>query len=84
MTKKVKEVKEVDSDKEAVESLLKEVISDKKQEPRLRMQAAEVLGRMKDRAWFARPGDGRNEGQPITEDTAKRLCEIAEKLCALD
>lgn len=82
--KKAKQVVEtVDPDKEAVEGLLKEVISDKKQEPKLRMQAAEVLGRMRDRAWFARPGDAKHGGQEMTEETAKRLCDLAEKLMAV-
>ena len=65
-----------DEDKKALEEMLREVIKDSTSNPKLRMQAGEVLGRMRDRGWFSRPGDADHGGARIDRATARMLAEL--------
>jgi hypothetical protein len=68
------------SDKELVVAQLRRVISDKKSTALDRNRAIEILGRLSDYSWFARPSDPTQQNTDIDANVVKRLVEIAERL----
>jgi len=68
------------SDKQLVIESLRKVISDPKSKVLDLTRAADTLGRLAEYSWFAKPHDAQRDGEQLSEATAKRICDLAERL----
>jgi len=74
------EQKRAETDKQAAIAWARRTINDPEASAIDASRAIDILGRLSEYGWFSKPADPRPSENTLSENTAKRICDLAERL----